>query len=529
MKVLGLHKDPWHNSGASVVLKKNKKTVFINLSEERSNREKDSRKFPFLSTQACMKEAGIKNYNQFDVVVLDYIRNSQDFRKDNFKTRCSQDNFLNEIEPKKIHIINHHLAHAFNVFYSSGYKRAAVLIIDGRGSEKETQSLYIADINDGIKLIDKTSTIGIGLLYAAVTQKIGFGLLQEGKTMGLAPYGMNLKKKIFEFPQVYKGIVTDYSSVCIEDSYDMNIKHPPIENFEDKARAAFEVQQECESAMLHLAKYAKAKTGVDCLCISGGVALNSVANYKILQSKIFKNVFINPAASDTGISLGAALYGYHHVLKQQADYTGISPYLGTTYSDMEIKNAIKKFEGFRLIDKDAFKAAAEIISQNKILGFFHGRSEMGPRALGNRSILMSPLIAENKDVLNARVKFREAFRPFAPSVLAEHAQEYFVIDRESPYMLFVPLVKEEKLNVIPAVTHVDGTGRLQTVTREFNGKFYDIIKSFYEKTGVPVLLNTSFNVAGEPIVESPEDAIKCFLGTDIDALLMEDYLLIKNN
>ncbi|MCX6313029.1 MAG: hypothetical protein NT084_15520 [Bacteroidetes bacterium] len=527
MKVLGLHKDPWHNSGASIVHLKKNKTEFANLSEERCNREKDSRKFPILSTWACMKEAGINNFDEFDLVVLDYIVNGTDFRKDHFKTPCTQDNFLKDIDPTKIHIINHHLAHAYNVFYSSGYKRSAILIVDGRGSDKETQSLFLADINEGIELIDKTSVIGIGLLYAAVTQKIGFGLLQEGKTMGLAPYGADVKKKIFEFPQIYNGIITDYSSVCIEDSYEMNIEHSPIEDFNDKARGAFEVQQECESAMLHLAQYAKEKTGADCLCISGGVGLNSVANYKILQSKIFKNVFINPAASDTGISLGAALYGYHHILKQRTDYAGISPYLGTTYTDQEIKNAINKFSGYKLIEKDAFKTAAEMISQNKILGFFHGRSEMGPRALGNRSIIMSPLKAENKDVLNARVKFREAFRPFAPSILAEFAKDYFEIGRESPYMLFVPVVKKDKLKIIPAVTHVDGTGRLQTVTRDFNGKFYDIIKSFYDKTGVPVLLNTSFNVAGEPIVESPEDAVKCFLSTDIDALLMEDYLLVK--
>lgn len=399
--------------------------------------------------------------------------------------------------------------------------------MDGRGSDKETQSLYIADINKGIELIDTTDVIGIGLLYAAVTHEIGFGHLQEGKTMGLAPYGGNATKKILSFPDKFNGIITDYSDVCIEDSYAMNLEHPQIETFEDKAIAAFEIQEECERALLHLAKYAKEKTGCDYLCISGGVGLNSVSNYKILQSGIFKDVFINPAASDTGIPLGAALYGFHHILKQPKNYYEISPYLGPTYSDERIKKAITKFRGFKLVDQDAFNVAANLIADNKILGFFHGRSEMGPRALGNRSIIMSPLKAENKDILNHRVKFREAFRPFAPAILREHAEEYFLIDRESPYMLMVPLVKEDKKEIIKAVTHVDGTGRLQTVTREFNGKFYNIIESFYKKTGVPVLLNTSFNVAGEPIVESPEDAIKCFLGTDIDALLIEDYLLIK--
>ncbi len=528
MKILGLHKDPWHNTGAAIVQKVNGKVSFVNLAEERSDRVKDSRNFPILSTNACMAELGIKNYNDFDLVVLDYIRDGNDFRKDYFNKPCLQDNFLNNIDPVKIHVINHHLAHAYNVFYSSKFSNAAILIVDGRGSERETQSLYMADTKTGIKLIDKTDCIGIGLLYASVTQKIGFGLLQEGKTMGLAPYGKGIKKQFLKFPHNFNGISTDYSSICVDNSYDMNITHPPIETFDDKARVAYEIQEECEFAMLHLAKYAKEKTGADFLCISGGVALNSVANYKILQSGIFKDVFINPAASDTGIPLGAALYGYHSVLKQPRDYSGISPYLGPSYDTSTIKTAIDKFSGFRLVEEDAFKVAAEIISENKILGFFHGRSEMGPRALGNRSIIMSPLLPENKDILNARVKFREAFRPFAPAIMKEYSEDYFVIDRESPYMLFVPLVKKDKLKTIPAVTHVDQTGRLQTVTREFNGKFYDIIKSFYEKTGVPVLLNTSFNVAGEPIVESPEDAIKCFLSTDIDALLIEDFLLIKN-
>ncbi len=528
MKVLGLHKDPWHNTGASVITEENGKVSFSNLAEERVDRKKDSRRFPLLSTMACMKELGVENFSDFDAVVMDYIIDKNDYRNDSNKIAASQYNFLNDIDPAKIHIVNHHLAHAYSVFYSSKFERSAILIVDGRGSDRETQSLFIADKENGIRLIESTDAIGIGLLYAAVTIKIGFTILQEGKTMGLAPYGQHVNKKFLNFPKNnYKGVCTDYSSICVENSYDMTIEHTPIETFEDKARVAFEVQEECENAMLHLAQYAKEKTGLDNLCISGGVALNSVANYKVLQSGIFKDVFINPAASDTGISLGAALYGYHTILNQPKNYTEISPYLGPTYDDFTIRKAINKFKGFKLIDTCAFEKAAELIADNKILGFFHGRSEMGPRALGNRSIIMSPLKAENKDILNSRVKFREEFRPFAPSILREYAEEYYVIDRESPYMLFVPLVQEDKKDVIKAVTHVDGTGRLQTVTKEFNGKYYDLIESFYKATGVPVLLNTSFNVAGEPIVESPEDALKCFLKTDIDALLIEDYLLVK--
>jgi carbamoyltransferase len=317
----------------------------------------------------------------------------------------------------------------------------------------------------------------------------------------------------------------------------MAAPHQPIRTFEDKARAAFEVQEETEAALLHLAKYASERTGQSHLCISGGVALNSVANYKVLRSGIFKDIFINPAASDTGIPLGAALYGYHTILGRPRTYSVISPYLGPSYSEDRIIGAIDAYrdsmfdrqglEEFSMIDREALGLAVGMLANNKIVACFHGRSEMGPRALGNRSILMSPLFAENKAMLNSEVKHREAFRPFAPAVLQEFAQEFFEIDRPSPYMLFVPTVREEKRNSIPAVTHVDGTGRLQTVDKVSNPHFYSLLQEFHRKTGVPVLLNTSFNVANEPVVESPEDAIRCFLRTGIDALLIGNHLLVK--
>ena len=536
MIVLGLHKDPWHNSGAAMIREDGHGVRFANLAEERPNREKDSRKFPNLAIKACMDELGVASTDEIDLVVMDYIIRP-DWRDDWYRRPCETETMLAQVDSRKIHVINHHLAHAYNVFYSSNFESAAVLIVDGRGSEKQTQSLFMAT-QDGLELIESTRVIGIGLLYAAVTQAIGFGLLQEGKTMGLAPYGEHVEKKIFDLPRCFNGVVTDYSSVCIEDSYAMGAPHAPIETFDDKARAAFEVQQECETALIHLAEYAFKRTGASYLCISGGVALNSVANYKVLQAGIFKDVFINPAASDTGIPLGAALYGYHTALRRPKSYKQISPYLGPSYNPERVWAAIEgyrgtpfdqhSYEGFHVVERDAKERAVEMLAANKIVACLHGRSEMGPRALGNRSILMSPLAAENKDLLNSRVKHREAFRPFAPAILEEFTTEYFHIDRPSPYMLLVPSVVEDKRAVIPAVTHVDGTGRLQTVNREFNPHFYSLIQGFYEKTGVPVLLNTSFNVAKEPIVESPEDAIRCFLTTDIDALLLGDYLLIKN-
>jgi carbamoyltransferase len=526
MITLGLHKDPWHNSGAAIIRDDGSGPLFVNLAEERLDRKKDSRAFPQLSTTACMKQLGVASYGEIDTVVLDYIRTPGSWRKDYYARPCREDIFLADIPDSKIHIINHHLAHALAVFYSSPFDRAAILVIDGRGSDQETQSLFIGDEN-GISLLGRTSTIGIGLLYAAVTQLIGFGLLQEGKTMGLAPYGETINKRILDLPRSFQGIVTDYSAVCIEDSYALKSVVTPVETFEDKARAAWEVQQECEAAMCHLASYAKQMTGADYLCISGGVGLNSVANNKIRESEIFEDIFINPAASDTGIALGAALYGYHYVHKQPKRYADISAFLGPVYDNQQIADAVKRHSGFRVVSRDAAEHAASMLAANKIVAIFDGRSEMGPRALGHRSILMSPREGKNKDILTQRVKHRESFRPFAPAIPEELTQDYFLIDRPSPYMLLVPKVREDKRSMIPAVTHVDGTGRLQTVTAERNPLLYLLVKQFHELTGVPVLLNTSFNIAGEPIVETPDDAIRCFLSTDIDALLLEDTLLVK--
>ena len=499
---------------------------FVYVAEERLDRVKDSRAFPELSTRACMAELGVKSLDDVDLVVLDYIRDP-DWRKDHFRTPCHTDVFLADVPPEKIVVGNHHLMHAYATFCSSPFEEAAVLIVDGRGSNNETQSLFFAD-QAGIKLVDRTDQIGIGLLYATVTEAIGFGILQEGKTMGLAPYGRDVREPVFDLGGRHEGIVTDYSKICALGKYEILSPHRPISSFEDKARAAWEVQEECARALLHLAAVAKQRTGARYLCISGGVALNSVANNVILKSGIFEDIFINPAASDTGIPLGAALHGYHGIKGQPRQYRDISAFIGPSYSSQRIREAIKKFGGYEVIDTNSFEQTSKLLAQNRIVGCFHGRSEMGPRALGNRSILMSPLKKENKDVLNLRVKHREGFRPFAPAILEDRASEYFDIDRPSPYMLFVPDVRPEKRSIVPAVTHVDGTARLQTLTRKRNGLFYELVSSFNAETGVPVLLNTSFNVAGEPIVETPEDSIRCFMSTEIDALLLGENLLVKH-
>ena len=360
-----------------------------------------------------------------------------------------------------------------------------------------------------------------------MTHAIGFGLLQEGKTMGLAPYGAGASGNLLNISGNYDGIVTDYADFCIEGSYELR-RPVVLEGLAARTQAAFEVQSECEQALLHLAAHARKLTGRRRLCLSGGVALNSVANFAVLRSGLFEDVFINPAASDTGIPLGAALYGYHVIAGRPRMKNPISPYVGPLHKPADIAAAVAMAADRCRLERDgALEKAADLLAANRIVGHFHGRSEMGPRALGNRSILMSPAKAENKDVLNARVKHRESFRPFAPACLAERAAEFFEIDRPSPYMLLVPRVRPEKRAVIPAVTHVDGTGRLQTVGAADNPRFRRIIECFAERSGIPVLLNTSFNDKDQPIVESPQDAVRCFLGTDIDALLLEDVLLTK--
>jgi carbamoyltransferase len=280
--------------------------------------------------------------------------------------------------------------------------------------------------------------------------------------------------------------------------------------------------------MLHLADYAQRQTGSQKLCLSGGVGLNSVANWRLTQEGPFEEIFVHPACSDSGIPMGAALYGYYEILNGEIPWHMEHAYMGRSYSQEEIDAAIAQFDGFQVIRGDILPKTAELLAEGRCVGWFDGASEYGPRALGHRSILVDPTKAENKDRLNARVKFREAFRPFAPIVPWEHAQEYFELDRPAPFMLLVPKVVAGKEAEIPAVTHVDGSARVQTIARETNPRMHALLMAFKERTGVPVLLNTSFNVAGEPIVESPVDTIRCFTRTAIDALVLSDTLLIKD-
>ena len=530
MIILGIHKDPWHNTGAAILNTNNGKFEVATISEERLDRIKDSRNFPEKSIHACMKQTGVKSIQDIDLIVTDYFDSKNIFFGDYNKRVCRTDTFLHRFPKNKIKVVNHHLLHACSVYYSSPYKEAAILIVDGRGSFKETQSLFYAK-NNNIKLIKKTNKIGIGLLYATITQNIGFKNLEEGKTMGLAPHGADLKKKFSNFYGKYNGIETSYEKICIKGKYEFKKKFKKkITSFSDKARAAYEVQKETEKAMLHLLKFAKKKTKTNNLCISGGVALNCVANNILKDTKLFDNIHINPGASDTGIPLGGVYFGYFNINNNSKISTNPSPYLGINYSYKEIKNSIKllsKKKNIKIYKDVNLKKTTELLLKNKAVGFFQGRSETGPRALGNRSILMSPLKKENRYILNKKIKLREEFRPFAPIVLKENVSEYFYFNGESPYMLYACKVRKNKKNLIPAVVHLDNTARIQTVTSSSNIRMYKLIKMFKKKTKIPVLINTSFNIKNEPIVETPDNAINCFLNTKIEALFMEGYLIKK--
>jgi carbamoyltransferase len=292
---------------------------------------------------------------------------------------------------------------------------------------------------------------------------------------------------------------------------------------------AASLQQLTEEAIVHVATAAKKITGSKNLCLAGGVAHNIIANARLHDSKIFDEVFIHFASGDSGSAIGAALYGYYSLTNETRHIVRPSPYLGPLYDEVHITSLLEK-RGLRFeqLTRDTLiERTADIISENFVIGWFQGNMEFGPRALGNRSILANPCHPDMKNILNARVKHREQFRPFAPAVLAEHAKSYFSFESESPTMLYGSKVHPDKRELLPAVTHVDGTARAQTVRREDNPLFYDLIKAFEELTNVPVLINTSFNIRGEPIVCTPDDAINCFLGTDIDFLVLGNCLVHK--
>ena len=516
---------------------------YVAISEERLMRKKYPYTFPVHSIKYCLDYFKI-NISKISFVISDYIRVKNWFRSGP-SYNVKDFDYIKEklkISSKKVVQIDHHLAHAASTFYTSDYKNSAILIVDGNGSDLQTNSFFIGK-NNKIKLIDTYKGRGIGTLYFNITVNslnIGFG--SEGKTMGLAPYGKK-NKGVLKIKSKYKGICTDYSDLMrrmpFNDILAMNNninykvfnKRLPSrkknQNIMSKkwTGIAFDIQNETEKCFAHLGKELSKITKSKNICLAGGVALNSVANQKLFDRNNYKHMHIFPACSDAGIPFGLAIWGVFNLplgfKKKPKRKKLLNAYTGRDYASKEILKILKKYSiNYKEIN---LKELAKKISDGKVVGWFQGKSEYGPRALGNRSIIADSRSNTIRNYINKVVKHRELYRPFAPAILEEDTKKYFHLNEESPYMLRVAKVKKPK--IIPAVTHVDGTARVQTVNVKQNSKFYKLISEFKKITGVGCLLNTSFNDAGEPIVETPLDTLITCSGTKIDLLVIGDYLV----
>lgn len=441
---------------------------------------------------------------------------------------------------EKVKFIPHHFAHAGSAYYSSGFEDCGILTLDGYG--EVASSVFAIGSGNKLHVIEETEIpTSLGILYMIMTVFLGFKpLSDEYKVMGLASYG-NPKRYEKEFQKLIRignnggydtaALVREDFKNFIEDMFGK----PREEKAEITRREmdiAASLQKALEECTLYKLKYLKERHGFENLCLSGGVALNCALNGKLAKSGLFKNIYIFPASGDDGCSLGAAQYFFYNILDPGSKKRKVTSfYLGPEYSDDEVSMAMDKYmERIRFSKKEDIEdEVARLLVEQKVVGWFQGRMEFGPRALGNRSILADPRNPDMKDIINEKVKKRETFRPFAPAVKLESAKMFFELGDlgESPYMLFIVPVKEDKRELIPAITHCDGTARIQTVRKEDNFRFWRLLDCFERHTGIPIVLNTSFNVKGEPIVCSPEDAVRCFLGTNIDALVIGNYLIEK--
>jgi len=562
--------------------------------EERFSRKKHDFGFPTHAIDFCLKQAGITG-NDLDYVVfyekpfvkferilmtaLGTFPNSwHTFResmitwfKDKLWIKGLIQNKLG-VPASKILFTDHHMAHAASAFFCSPFKQAAMLTIDGVG-EWTTASIgrgVAAWDGAGKNSIELNKEMrfphSLGLLYSAFTAFLGFEVNEgEYKVMGMAPYGEpRYMDKVYKLVHPNSDgsfwLDLDYFSYHYSTHQTFNrkfielfgdprdprsefitrlthndpqVSNEVIERNQYYADVAASIQKVTEELILQMARQAHKETGLDQLCLAGGVALNSVANGRILRETPFKELFIQPAAGDSGGALGAALYVYHVILGQPRRFTLEHAYWGATYSNGDIQKALdERGVKYQLIEDDArlSEMLVDDLVRGKVIGWFQGRFEWGPRALGNRSILADPRRAEMKNIVNHKIKFREPFRPFAPVILEHAVADYFTFDPSAQYparyMLLVLPLRPDKGAQIPAVNHL-GTGRLQTVRREWNPRYYDLVEKFGQATGVPVLMNTSFNLRGEPIVASPVNALNTFLKSGIDVLVLENYRIEK--
>ena len=585
----------YHDSAASLI---KDGMIVAAAQEERFTRKKHDSSYPYNAVEFLLKNSKIsildidhivfyeKPFLKFERLLETYVafapKGFQSFSKAMplwlrdklFQKKMIMDNIKrhdnNFTDDTKILFSEHHLSHAASAYYPSPFNEAIVLTADGVG---EWATTTVAVCKNNIVEIKKELHFphSLGLLYSAFTYYTGFKVNSgEYKLMGLAPYGNpNYVDKIldnlidlkddgtFLLDQKYFNYSTGLTMT--NNNFDKLFGSKPRKpEFEEITQfhmdIAASIQFVTEKIMLMLTRSLRDEYNINNLCLAGGVALNCVANGKILKENIFDKIWVQPAAGDAGGSLGAALAYWHLDLNNVRAEVGKDmmqgSYLGNEFNDSEIQSILDNVgaEYEKLDEKYLIEKTTDEIIKGKAIGWFQGRMEFGPRALGNRSIIGDPRSETMQKNLNLKVKFRESFRPFAPSILREDVNEWFDLDEDSPYMLFVSKVKEDKvikmnddqkklfgidlLNIkkseIPAVTHVDYTARIQTVTKETNKIYYNLLNKFKEKTNCPILINTSFNIRGEPIVNSPEDAFRCFMGTNLDVLVIGNFYLEKN-
>jgi carbamoyltransferase len=577
MYILGLN--AYHADSSAAIFKDGK--MIAATEEERFRRVKHWAGFPSMAVEFCLREAGI-SLSQLDHIAIGRDpfaklgkkllflaahpgggwRAVKD-RLQNAKKVSSVEQELAGIDPehadlhalkKKIHQVEHHRSHLASAFFASPFEEAALLSIDGSGDFTTTMTGVGKD--NKISVLDSVDfPHSVGIFYTAFTQLLGFPHYgDEYKVMGLAPYGrpeyvdrlrdvlIFLPNGLFRLNQAYfrsarSGIISYgddhipvvaplYSTLMQKKFGAPRSKDEPLTQYHKDMAAS--VQRITEELIFHILTHLQKRTGLESVCIAGGVAQNSVANGKFTRHTPFKNVYIPSAGHDAGISMGAALYVYNQVLGQPRGEAVWSAYTGSRFSNEEIEKVLqsRNIPYQRYADEELYEKVADRLIGGGVIGWFNGRAEFGPRALGARSILADPRRHDAKDLLNSKIKRRESFRPFAPSILMEYVAEYFEVSDAVPFMEKVFPIREEKRAAIPAVTHADGTGRLQSVDSAVSPRYYNLIEAFRKKTGVPILLNTSFN-ENEPIVNSPEQALECFLRTSMDMLVLENCLITR--
>jgi len=601
MKILGISAF-YHDSAAALI---DNGEIVAAAQEERFTRKKHDPGFPSNAVSFCMEYGGI-SLNDLDAIVF-YDKPLLKFERlletyyafapkgiKSFLTAMpvwiKEKMFLKRLineeleklgydkkKPVKMLFPEHHLSHAASAYYPSPFEKSAILTVDGVG-EWATASICLGEGKDITNLKELRFPHSLGLLYSAFTYFLGFRVNSgEYKLMGLAPYGDPTSPDIAKYEKIILEELIELKedgSVWLDQEFfdyatglKMVNEHKWEALFGFKTRKpedalesvhcnlGLAIQNITEEAVIRMAKEAKRLTGADYLCMAGGVALNCVSNGKLQKANIFKEIFIQPAAGDAGGALGAAQAAYHIFFGQERKVTWKADamrgsYLGPTFSDLEVELAAKKYkavsthyENF----KELADEAAKLLAEGNVVGWVQGRMEFGPRALGGRSILGDPRNAEMQKKLNLKIKYRESFRPFAPSVLAEDCADYFDYDGTSPYMLLVHPVAESRRKPVPAnynamdlreklyfersdlpsITHIDYSARIQTVHKETNPRYYELINSFKNLTGYAVVVNTSFNVRGEPIVNTPNDAYRCFMRTEMDYLVVGNYIFDK--